>query len=70
MTYVSPSLGSFDNVPLLGGSLFPGDEGEAEMEKLLAMLPAVPAPSSNNTDGTEDTWMSTWLKEEPIPTVY
>jgi hypothetical protein len=69
----SPSSSSSDDAllrtPLVNAfdlDLFPGDGGETtnEMERLLAMLPAVPAPASPGVE-SEDTWMSNWLKEEP-----
>ncbi|KAG8907960.1 hypothetical protein FRB99_001468 [Tulasnella sp. 403] len=44
-------------------------EADAEMEKLLAMLPT-PSPTTDSAcasgNGLEDIWMSTWLKDEPL----
>lgn len=58
------SSGSFITNGLEMTSLF--GEGEAEMDKLLAMLPETGASADAAASVSEDAWMSTWLKDEPV----
>jgi hypothetical protein len=66
LTAVSPELMNFSMTGMEMTSLF--CDGEQDMEKLLAMLP----PPTEATDNVvamstgEETWMSSWLKDEPV----